>query len=258
MNYLLLPNETLNDLLHEKMKIIQPQNGYRFSIDPVLLCGFMDASTDAGIIDLGTGNGIIPLILSQRSPDCRIVGIERQEAMADRARRSVELNNLAHRVEILIADIRALPESLVEQSWDVVCTNPPYRPVGSGRIAPDDERAAARHELAGTVVDFVRAASVLLKSGGRFSLIFLAERLPELLTEMRGYQLEPKRLRMVHPRFGEPANLVLVEGRKDGRPGLKVEPPLFIYKEGGRDYTDEVLRIYRDEGRGTRDEKRES
>lgn len=240
------PDETVDVLLLRDRKIIQAKNGYRFSVDPVLLCGFMNLAPGAHILDLGTGNGVIPLILAQRSQNCRIVGVERQTAMAERARRSVELNDLADHIEIISADVRNLPGSLTGKSWDTVCANPPYRPAGSGRVAPHDERAAARHELAGTFVDFVRAAASLLARGGKFHIIFLAERLTTLLAEMSRLRLEPKRLRLVHPRPGEPAHLVLVESRKEGRPGLHVEPPLFIYQGDGRDYTAEVLQMYRD------------
>lgn len=252
------PDETVDALLLRDRKIIQAKNGYRFSIDPVLLCGFMNLAPGSHILDLGTGNGVIPLILAQRSQDWRIVGVERQAAMAGRARRSVELNDLADHIEIFSADVRNLPASLTGKSWDAVCANPPYRPAGSGRVAPHDERAAARHELAGTFVDFVRAAASLLARGGKFHIIFLAERLTALLAEMSRLRIEPKRLRLVYPRSGEPAHLVLVEGRKEGRPGLHVEPPLFIYQGEGRDYTVDVLQMYGDSsaaGNGTVDEK---
>ncbi len=244
MKNLLLSDETLDDLLLQDRKIIQSGKGYRFSIDPILLCGFMTFGPDARVVDLGTGNGIIPLILARREPDCRIAGVERQAVMADRARRSVELNALSDKIEIVTADVRALPAHLASKAWDVVCANPPYRPAGSGRIASDDERAAARHELAGTFVAFLSAAAGLLTGGGRFFVVFPAERLTELLVELRVQRLEPKRLRMVHARAGEPAKLVLVESRKAGRPGLKVEPPLYVYQGKDRDYTSEVLKMY--------------
>jgi tRNA1Val (adenine37-N6)-methyltransferase len=236
--------EDVEQLGLSKLKIIQPENGYRFSIDPVLLCHFARIESGSRVADLGTGNGVIPLMLAQRDEVATVVGLERQSAMVDRAQRSVALNNLQDRVTVVQGDVRQLPASMPPQSFDVVVTNPPFRAANAGRIAPDDERAAARHELAGNYSDFLRAAAALLGTGGWFFLIFLAERLVDLLAEMRKVRLEPKRLRLVHSRQGKSAKMVLVEGRKDGRPGLYVEPPLMIYKGGGRDYTDEVLSIY--------------
>ena len=184
-------------------------------------------------------------MLARRERTTRIVALERQPGMVDRARRSVALNGLSSQVEVIAGDVRHLPESLGGQTFDAVLTNPPYRAIGSGRVAADDERASARHEVAGDYADFVRAAAFLLNDGGRFYVVHLAERLAGLLAEMRYQRLEPKRLRMVHARQGQEAKLVLVEGRKNGRPGLKVESPLIMYQGKGRDYTDEVLSMYR-------------
>lgn len=239
-----LPDEELTDLLPGDLKIIQARTGYRFSVDPVLLCRFAGHGPVSTVIDLGSGSGIIPLLLARQDRAARIVALERQPGMVDRARRSVALNGLSARIEIIEADVRHLPESLGAQTFDVVLTNPPYRSIGSGRVSADDERASARHEVAGNYADFIRAATFLLKNGGRFYIIYLAERLAGLLAEMRCLRLEPKRLRMVHARQGQEAKLVLVEGRKNGKPGLKVESPLIIYKGKGRDYTDEVLSMY--------------
>lgn len=226
------------------LKILQPVEGYRFSIDPVLLCGFAVVSAKARVIDLGTGNGVIPLLLSQLITSDRIVGVERHQAMAMRAQRSVELNGLQEKISIRHADIRSLPQTLNAEGFDAVFANPPYRSCQTGRVAPDGERAAARHELAGDVTDFVRVAAYLLKQGGCFNIVFLAERLVELMGVMSNFRLEPKRLRLVHGRDGQPAKLVLVEGRKNARPGLHIEPPLIIYESEGRNYTLDVLNIY--------------
>ncbi len=166
--------------------------------------------------------------------------------MVDRARRGVELSGMAGQVSIVEADLRDHRHLTAAGSFDLVVSNPPYRTAETGRVAPDDERAAARHELAGGLEDFLAAASWSLKYGGSFAIVYLAERLSELLVGMTAVALEPKRLRAVHPRQGEAARMVLVEGRKGGGAGLQVEAPLYIYKSdaGSRDYTDEVLRIY--------------
>ncbi|WP_305043173.1 tRNA1(Val) (adenine(37)-N6)-methyltransferase [Geoalkalibacter sp.] len=240
-----LSEETLDELRIGKLKILQAKNGYRFSLDPVLLCAFARVGKGERVADLGTGSGVMPLILARRSEAEEIVGVEVRADMAARARRSVALNGLEGRIRILEADVREIARSLAPQSFAVVLSNPPFRAPGSGRLAPVGERAAARHELAGGLDDFLRAAAWLLGPGGRFYIIYLAERLADLLEGMRRAGLEPKRLRCVHGRLGEPARMVLVEGRRGGRPGLALEAPLLVF--AGEDYTQEVRELYDDE-----------
>jgi tRNA1Val (adenine37-N6)-methyltransferase len=235
-------DETLDDLRPAGLRIIQKIKGYRFSLDPILLCDFARVEENDTVADLGTGSGVIPLLLAIRTSAKRVVGVEIQPELADRARRSVLLNRLDEKVEILTGDLRALPKNLSPRSFDAVLSNPPYRRAGTGRKAPTAERAAARHELAGGIEDFLGAAALLLRHGGRFYIVYLAERLAELLSMMRRERLEPKRLRCVHSRPGDGARMVLVEGRKNGGEGLSIEPPLFIYD--GERYTEEVLGIY--------------
>ncbi len=238
--------ETLDSLRIGELQIIQPKQGYRFSLDPILLSHFAVVPKGARVVDLGTGCGVIPLLLASLSQAARLIGVELQEEQAERARRNVVLNGLEGQVKILSGDLRNIRELLPAGQSDLVVSNPPYRQPGSGRIAPDDQRAAARHELAGGLSEFLAAASWLLVNGGRFVIIYLAERLPELMAAMGKVGIEPKRLRLVHPREQEPARMVLLEGRKNARPGLAVEPPLYIYRGGGkgRDYSNEVLRMY--------------
>lgn len=238
----LLSGETLDELRPAGLRIIQAKRGYRFSLDPVLLSDFTEVVAGDTLVDLGTGSGVVPLLLAARTGVRKIVGVEIQAKFADRARRSVLLNGLQDRIDVLHEDLRNLHGRLPPQSFSVVVANPPFRRPGTGRQAPDAERAAARHELAGGLPDFARTAAYLLADGGRFYVIYLAERLAELLTTMRELRLEPKRLRCVHPRAGERANLVLVEGRKGGRSGLQVEPPLYVYD--GLAYSVEILSIY--------------
>lgn len=238
-------DETLDDLRLAGLKIIQAAAGYRFSLDPILLCAFAEIAAGDRVADLGTGSGIIPLLLARRSSASNIVGVELLPELADRARRSVALNGLQERVTIVEGDLRREQAELPAQTFDAVLANPPYRRPGTGRVAPVNERGAARHELAGGLDDFLAAAVRLLRDGGRFYVVFLAERLAELLTAMRRCQLEPKRLRCVHGRSGEAARMVLVEGRKRGGAGLKIEAPLVVY--AGEEYTPEVLAIYREE-----------
>ncbi len=238
--------ETIDSLYHESIKLVQVRGGYRFSLDPVLLADFVAPEGARRGLDLGSGCGVLALLLARRSPQMSLVGWEAQGQLAERAMRSVELSGKVGQVSIQHVDLRHFRQLSEPGSFDLVVTNPPYRLPGRGRIAPDDERAAARHELAGGLDDFLAAASWSLKNSGRFAIVYLAERLAELLAKMSANNIEPKRLRMVHPRRKESARMVLVEGRKAGAPGLRIEPPLYIYRNDGsaRDYTDEVLRIY--------------
>jgi tRNA1(Val) A37 N6-methylase TrmN6 len=239
---LVLPDESLDDLRAGGLKIIQKRDGYRFSLDPVLLCDFARLDGALSVADLGSGAGVIPLLLARRNCAAQIVGVEIQPELVDRARRSLLLNGMQDRITIVERDLRDLRNCLSPQCYDAVLSNPPYRREGTGRTAPLAERAAARHELAGGLDDFLAAAAYLLKQGGRFYIIFLAERLAELLEAMRRRRLEPKRLRTVHSRNGDAARMVLVEGRRDGHPGMTVEAPFYVYD--GENYTAEVLAIY--------------
>jgi tRNA1Val (adenine37-N6)-methyltransferase len=239
-----LPMETVDTLQAYDLQLPQARDGYRFSLDPLLLCDFAEIGSDLRVVDLGTGSGIIPQLLARMGKGRELLGVELQESLAERARRSVALNGLSAQVRIEVGDIRALPREWAG-SFDVALSNPPYRSPGRGRLAPGSERAMARFELAGGLEEFLRAAALLLRSSGRFYVIYLAERLAELLAGMRQSRLEPKRLRLVHARAGASARLVLVEGRKDGRPGMTIDAPLIVFREeAGREYTEEMARIF--------------
>lgn len=235
---LLHPDETLDALGYGDLQIIQPQQGFRFGLDPVLLAGFAQSKARERWIDLGCGSGVLPLLLARREAGLQITGVEIDPASADRARRNVVLNKLEKQIKIIHGDLRELRQTQGAQSCDVVITNPPYRRSESGRISAGAVRAIARHELQGSLDDFLAASRYLLKNGGRFYAIYLAERLPELLAKMSATKIEPKRLRCIHPRHENEANLVLIEGRRSGRPGLTIMPPLFIYAKEG--YSEEV------------------
>lgn len=238
-------NETCDNLSIGGLQLLQAEKGYRYSLDPILLANFVTLKPGAQVVDLGTGCGIIPLVLATLNEDSSLIGIERQDSLAERAVRNIELNGLSDRITILSEDLRQIKKLLSAESADVVVSNPPYRRSGTGRVAPNDERAAARHELAGGLNEFVSAARWLLRNGGSFVVIYLAERLPELMAAMTAAGLEPKRLRMIHSRRGDAVKLLMLEGRKGSRPGLVIEKPLFVYCEGaGRDYSDEVLAMY--------------
>lgn len=224
--------------------INQNPDGYRYSLDPFLLVRFAAAEGGLNLVDLGCGSGILPLLLVARRPAAQIWGVEIQPRLAALARANVAASGVAERVAIVEGDLRQIAALLPGGVHDAVLANPPYRRVGSGRLAPDAERAAARHEINGTLADFVAAASYLLKAGGRCYLVHLPERLPEVLTLLAVAGVEPKRLRCVHPQVGEAACLVLVEGHKGGRAGLVVEAPLLV--RDGADYSPEMAALYAD------------
>lgn len=231
-------DETLDALGYGDLQIIQPQQGFRFTIDPVLLAGFVQINPKESWIDLGCGNGVLPLLLANREQGIKITGVEIDPSSADRARRNILLNKLETQITIIHGDLRDLRKSQKAQSCDVVITNPPYRRPENGRISSGAERASARHELHGNIDDFLDLSRYLLKNGGRFYAIYLAERLPELLSKMSMKKIEPKRMRCIHSRRINDANLVLVEGRRAGRSGLTIAPPLFLYE--GESYSEEV------------------
>jgi tRNA1Val (adenine37-N6)-methyltransferase len=240
------PRETLDRLMPGNLQLLQAREGYRYSVDAVLLARFARVKKGGRIADLGTGTGVLPLLLAHLTDAPVIYGIELQEDLARRADRNVILNGLQDRIRILQGDIRQIAGMLPAGAADLVVTNPPYRAPGSGRIAPVGERAAARHELAGSVADFIAAAGWLLQPGGRLAVIYLAERLTLLLTSMSVTGIEPKRLRLVHSRAAADARLVLVEGCKGARAGLQVEKPLILHGDGAAadKYSAEVTRMY--------------
>ena len=234
--------ETLDALFQGKLKIIQRKKGYRFSIDSLLLAHFVKVRGGEEIVDLGTGNGVIPLILGCLHPSVRVVGLELQEEMVQRALRSVDLNRLGERVKIIQGDVCSVEESFSPQSFDAVVCNPPYRETASGRINPDPERRVARHEIKARLSDFLRAGSYLLRRRGRMALVYPAARTLDLLQTMRQEDLEPKRLRLVYSLEESASTLVLAEGIKGGGSELRVMPPLVMYTKE-RKYSPEIRAI---------------
>jgi len=220
----LLPGESIDRFLDGRLQVIQSRDGYRFSIDAILLSDFVTIREGDVVVDLGTGCGIIPLILLiTRSPG-HAVGLEIQEELAFQAARNVRLNGLEHRIGIVRGDIRCLP--LAGNSADVVICNPPYRRTKSGRINPDPRRAIARHELLASTDDILGAAAYLLKKKGRLAIIYPAVRVTDILVRLRQIRLEPKRIRLNYPGIDTDAKLALIEATQGGRPGVQVLPPL--------------------------------
>lgn len=218
-------DETVDTFLNGKLRIIQSQRGYRFSVDALLLAEFVSIKDEDLVIDLGAGSGIISLFLATKRKVGFIVGIELQKELASQAQRNVALNELERKIAIIQGDLRHLP--LARGFADVVVCNPPYRQQRSGRISPDESKAIARHEIAASLDAILTAAKALLKPGGRLTLIYPANRLTEVFTKMRKEGLEPKRLQIIFPDSASYAKLALIEGRLQGRSGLKILPPIF-------------------------------
>ncbi|MFB3925732.1 MAG: tRNA1(Val) (adenine(37)-N6)-methyltransferase [Syntrophales bacterium] len=235
--------ETLDDLLGGKLRIIQKKKGYRFSIDAILLAQFVRLGRGDRIIDMGTGSGVISMILASRSKDVWITGLEIQDDLAEMAKRSVAINCLEDRVEIRTGDVRHIGDLFAPFMYDTVVFNPPYRKVYTGRLSRDMEKAVARHEIRGTLGDFLSAASYLLKPSGRAYLIYTAARAAGLFYRMREAGIEPKRMRIVHSSRSTEGEFILMEGLKGGGEELLVMPPLFIYDEAG-EYTVEMKAIF--------------
>ena len=233
---------TFEQLKIGQLQFLQPKYGYRFSVDAVLLADFIVAKPDERLIDLGTGAGIIPLLVSVLTPVREIVGLEIQERLVTLACENVARNHLEQRIQFIHGDLRQAAQLFRAGEFDVLCSNPPYRKVGAGRMNPDQEQAVARHEIACQLGDLLAACKYLVKPGGKVFLIYLPERLGELLAQMSGYRLAPKRIRCVHASAKTAAALVLVEAQRDAAPGLKILPPLFLYNQD-REYTDEAKRI---------------
>jgi len=220
----LRPNECLDSFMDGRLKLIQSKDGYRFSIDAILLSEFVTVRPGDVVVDLGTGCGVIPLILLLTKPVGHSFGLEIQEELADQAKRNAFINGFEDKMEVILGDIRKL--SMAKESADVVICNPPYRKVKSGRINPDLRRAIARHEILASIDDILRAASSILRKKGRLALIYPAVRLVDILAPMRRFNLEPKRIQINYPDLQSDGKLALIEASLGGRPGLEIMPPL--------------------------------
>jgi len=237
--------ETADKLMGGSVLVLQKEKGYRFSIDAILLAHFVQLEGHDYVCDLGTGSAVIPILLSKRNDSVKIAGVEIQDELADMAMRNVRLNDLEHSVSIHKGSLKKISYLFDKESFDCVFFNPPYRRLNSGRINPDREKAIARHEIEGTVTDFLRAARYLLSEGGSVHVIYPATRLVELIYGMRKMALEPKRIRMVHSSDGSRAQFILAEGIKGGGEELLIMPPLYIYNDDGT-YTEEMEEIFRE------------
>ena len=236
-------HERLDDLHRNGYRIIQNEKAFCFGMDAVLLSGYAAVREGERAIDLGTGTGIIPILLEAKTGGEHFTGLEIQAEMADMARRSVALNHLEEKIDIVCGDIKEASQIFGAASFDVVTTNPPYMNDAHGLQNPDPVKAIARHEVLCTLEDVVREGAKLLVPGGRFYMVHRPHRLVEIINIMTSFKLEPKRIKFVHPFVDKEANMVLIEGITGGKSMIKVEKPIIVYKEQGV-YTDEIYDIY--------------
>ncbi len=239
----LKPGERLDDLQRNGYRIIQDPEKFCFGMDAVLLSGFSSVPEGGRMIDLGTGTGIIPILMAAKTKADKIIGLEIQQESAEMAGRSVILNDLQDKIQIIQGDIKEAERLFEAASFDVVTSNPPYMIGGHGLQNPDGPKAIARHEILCDLEDVVRAAAKCLRPGGKFYMVHRPFRLSEIMVLMHEYKIEPKRMRLVYPFVDKEPNMVLIEGTRGGKPRLTVDPPLIIYESVGK-YTQEIYDIY--------------
>ncbi|WP_053954876.1 tRNA1(Val) (adenine(37)-N6)-methyltransferase [Inediibacterium massiliense] len=235
--------ERVDDLQCRGLRLIQNPEGFCFGIDAVLLSNFCEIKKGWRVIDLGTGTGIIPILLSGKTDAKEILGVEIQQEVADMANRSVKLNKIEDRVKIIHKDLNDILECTEAYSFDAVTSNPPYMNAGAGLINPESKKAISRHEVKCTLEDIISKAFKLLKDRGHFYMIHRPHRLVDIIYLCRKYRLEPKKIRFIHPNKNKKPNIFLIECVKYGRSELKFMDPLYVYNEDGT-YTEEIHQIY--------------
>lgn len=239
----LRPNERIDDLNRCGYRIIQNTDKFCFGIDAVLLSGFAKAKKGDKVVDLGTGTGILPILMEAKTEAESFIAIDIQPQSVEMANRSVMMNNQQDKIKIIEGDIKNASKDLGIGIYDVVTTNPPYMNNSHGLVNPNEAKAIARHEIKCSLEDVVREASKLLKVGGKLYMVHRPFRLIEIINMCTKYKLEPKRMRLVHPYVDKEPNMVLIEATKGGKSMIKIEKPLIVYK-GTNEYTDEIHEIY--------------
>lgn len=237
-------NERIDDLEIDKLKIIQKTNGFCYGIDSVLLSDFAkNIKNNSTVIDFGTGTGILGFLLIAKTNVKKVYGIEVQPEIADMANRSIIMNQLENKFEIINCNIKVLDQKLKKDSFDAIITNPPYKKMNTGRVNENEVKLISRHEVEAELSDFIKMSFKLLKDKGTLYMVHRAERLVDIMAEMRRCKMEPKRIRFVYSNLVSDSKLVLLEAVKNGKSYVKIEKPLYVYNEDGS-YTDEILKIY--------------
>lgn len=244
MEIKLKENERIDDLEYKGLKIIQNKNGFCFGMDSVLLSDFAkNIKKESKVLDLGTGTGIISILLCGKTELNEIIGVEIQRDVSDMAKRSSQLNDLENRFKVINTNILELKNLYENQSFDVIVTNPPYKKKSTGIINEKEAKQISRHELTANLEDFIRVSKELLKDKGELYMVHRPERLVDIISLMRKYKIEPKQLRFVSPKKNKEPNLILIKGVKNAKPFIKIEKNLIVYDQDGN-YTDEILKIY--------------
>lgn len=240
--------ETVEELNLHGLRIIQKEKGFRFGVDAVLLSDFAEVRKNDRVMDFCTGTGIVPILLYGKTKAGEIHGLEIQAQFCEMAERSIRMNGIEEKVKVHLGDLKDQELLKILGNYHVVTANPPYKKMNSGMVNEADALTIARHEVTLTLEDLISASRKVLKDQGRLYLIHRPERLADLISLMRKYRIEPKRIRMVYPNTKKPPTMVLIEGVRDGGEFLKVDAPLFIYDDEGN-YSDEIRRIYGDDRR---------
>jgi tRNA1(Val) A37 N6-methylase TrmN6 len=242
MEVFLREDEAIDDL-QNGYKLIQKKDTFRFGVDAVLLADFADIKKKDSVLEMGTGTGIIPILVHAKKNPAKIVAIEIQEDMAEMASRSMAYNNLQNNIQVKCMDLKDAPNSFGKAIFDCVVTNPPYVKKECGINNPLESKAISRFEIMCKLEDVVNTAKLMLRTGGKLFMVHRADRLVDIIYTMRNSDMEPKRIRFVHPAIGKRPNLVLIEGVRGGKPELKFMDPLYVYDNKGG-YTEEIHRIY--------------
>lgn len=248
-NIELKENERIDDLQYKGLKVIQNNKGFCFGIDSVILSDFAkNIKKDSKVVDLGTGSGVISLLLCKKTKLKEIIGIEIQEDVAEMAERSIKLNKLENKFKIINVNVNKIFDDklLQKNQYDVVVMNPPYKEVGTGKTNDDEKKLISRHEVKATLSEFIETAAGLLKDKGEIYLVHKPERIVDIMQKMRENKIEPKEMRIVYPYKNADASIILVKGIKGGNKFFKIEEPLYIYEENG-EYSNQIRNIYNDE-----------
>lgn len=237
-------NERIDDLEYKNLKIIQQKDGFCFGIDSVLLSDYAkDIKKGTVGLDLGTGTGILGILLCGKTNLSKIYGIEVQQEVAEMAKKSIKLNNLESRFQIINKNIKDLENEFEKNSFDFVITNPPYKKIDTGKTNENSKKLISRHEMTATLEDFIKTSYIMLKNKGILYMVHRPERLVDIIYQLRKNKIEPKEIRFVHPYEKKEPNLILIKAVKNGGQFLKIDRPLYVYNEEGK-YTEEILKIY--------------